>query len=114
MMTPIQHPQFALPTVQVVVLDDPAAHDYARRLAATGARFGVIGARSVDVVPYLTGATGNVVALIADADDPAQLADAVSRVEDRLQALAAVVRHRRDPLLTDGFATRPHRDPRAA
>ncbi|MFT3660220.1 MAG: hypothetical protein QM809_02140 [Gordonia sp. (in: high G+C Gram-positive bacteria)] len=107
-MTTITHPaSSASPTrpeapprtVQLVILDSPAAHRYARALARNGVGFGVVGDRASDVVPFLTGSGGGVVALVADPDDPGQLADAVDRVERRLTARAVLIRHHGDPLL---------------
>ncbi|MFT3899396.1 MAG: hypothetical protein QM728_04010 [Gordonia sp. (in: high G+C Gram-positive bacteria)] len=81
-------------SVDLVVLDDVAARAYAHSLLAAGVPFAVVAARESLLQPFA--AAGHVVALVADIDDPDQLAGVIGRVEQRLAPVGAVVRYRAD------------------
>ncbi|MFT3716149.1 MAG: hypothetical protein QM774_09440 [Gordonia sp. (in: high G+C Gram-positive bacteria)] len=81
------------PQAQLVVLDDDqAVLDYAHALADADQPIGVVSSGYRLVIPFLIGNAGHTVALVADPDDPAQLAAAIARVEERLGRVSAVIR----------------------
>ncbi|MCH5642087.1 MULTISPECIES: hypothetical protein [unclassified Gordonia (in: high G+C Gram-positive bacteria)] len=85
------------PDVTLVVLDDDASvADHARTLFAAQAPLAVVSAHYSQVVPFMLGNNGYTVALVADVDDPNQLAEAIAITEQRLGTVAAVVRYAAD------------------
>ncbi|MFI8773434.1 hypothetical protein ACIGKQ_14885 [Gordonia sp. NPDC062954] len=87
----------------VVVDDDPAVLDHARALFAHDIPFGVVGSQYSAVVPFMLGNNGHTVALVADVDDPDQLAGAIMTTERRLGPVRAVIRYASDlPAGMDG------------
>ncbi|MGW0037044.1 hypothetical protein [Gordonia sp. NPDC003376] len=85
------------PTVPLIVLtDDVVVRSYAEHLFDADVPLAVISAYYSDVVPYMLDNNGHTVALVADIDDPAQLADAILTVERRLGTVGAVVRYASD------------------
>lgn len=86
------HPQVAV----IVVDDDPAVLDHARDLFAHDIPFGVVSGRYTAVVPFMLGNNGHTVALVADVDDPDQLAQAIALTEHRLGPVGAVIRYASD------------------
>ena len=87
----------AQPSVQLVVLDDDqAALDYARALVAADVPVGVVSASYPLVIPFLISNRGLTAAVVADVDDPDQLASAIHRVEQKLGRVSAVIRYASD------------------
>lgn len=85
------------PEVPMIVLtDDRAVHTYADTLFDAGVPLAVVSSTYSDVVPYMLGNNGHTVALVADVDDPEQLAGAIVTVERRLGPVGAVVRYATD------------------
>ncbi len=85
------------PEVPMIVLtDDRAVHAYADTLFDAGMPLAVVSSTYSDVVPYMLGNNGHTVALVADVDDPEQLAGAIVTVERRLGPVGAVVRYATD------------------
>jgi len=83
--------------VSLLVLDDDApVHAYADEMFANNKPLGVISTRYSAVVPFMIGNRGRTVALIADVDDPNQLAEAIAIVERRLGHVTSLIRHRTD------------------
>lgn len=81
-------------SVSLVVLDDdPVVADHARTLFATGAPLAVVSSYYSQVVPFMLGNNGHTVALVADVDDPTQLAEAIVITEQRLGTVSAVIRY---------------------
>ncbi|MXP22972.1 hypothetical protein GIY30_16670 [Gordonia sp. HNM0687] len=80
----------------VVVDDDPAVRDHARTLFAHDIPFGVVSGHYSAVVPFMLGNNGHTVALVADVDDPDQLAEAIVATERRLGPVGAVIRYASD------------------
>ncbi len=93
-MRRIRHPQ---PEVTLVVLDDDAVvADHARALFEANVPLAVVSNHYTAVVPFMLGNNGYTVALVADVDDPAQLAGAIAITEQRLGPVAAVIRYATD------------------
>lgn len=93
-MRRIRHPQ---PEVTLVVLDDDAVvADHARTLFEANVPLAVVSNHYTAVVPFMLGNNGYTVALVADVDDPAQLAGAIAITEQRLGPVAAVLRYATD------------------
>ncbi|RPA12115.1 hypothetical protein [Gordonia sp. OPL2] len=85
------------PTVPLVVLDDdPAALDYARALFLRDIPLGVVSSQYSAAIPFMLGNNGHTVALVADVDDPDQLAEAIVLVERRLGHVGSVIRYAAD------------------
>ncbi|MFW0784465.1 hypothetical protein AAFP35_08060 [Gordonia sp. CPCC 206044] len=83
--------------VPLVVLDDDAAVlEHARSLFRHGVPLAVISSHYSEVVPFMLGNNGRTVALVADVDDPDQLAGAITVVEGRLGRVGSVVRYGTD------------------
>ncbi|WP_124707798.1 hypothetical protein [Gordonia insulae] len=95
------------PTVPLIVLDgDPAVLDHARALFRHDIPLGVVSSEYSGVVPFMLGNNGHTVALVADVDDPGQLAEAIVLVEQRLGRVSSVIRYPADlPAGTDLRAT---------
>ncbi|KSU54909.1 MULTISPECIES: hypothetical protein [Gordonia] len=83
-------------SVPLVVLDDPAALDYARSLFDCDIPLGVVSSRYSVILPFMVGNNGLTVALVADVDDPDQLAGAIGIVERRLGRVTSVIRYAGD------------------
>ncbi|GAB93870.1 hypothetical protein GORHZ_247_00080 [Gordonia rhizosphera NBRC 16068] len=84
-------------TVPLIVLDDdPAVADHARALFAQNVPVAVVSSQYSTVVPFMLGNNGYTVALVADVDDPDQLAEAIVIVERRLGRVGSVVRYAAD------------------
>lgn len=93
------------PDVPLVVLDDDVlVARYATTLFDEGTPVAVVSSNYYDVVPFMLRNNGHTVALVADVDDTAQLAEAITIVEQRLGHVASVIRYEAD------LATAPHRD----
>ncbi|MFW0791138.1 hypothetical protein [Gordonia sp. CPCC 205333] len=84
------------PVPLVVIGSDPAVADYARHLFAVGTPFGVVSDSYSDIVPFMLGNNGHTVALVADIDDAAQLAEAIMLIEKRIGRVSRVVRYLTD------------------
>ncbi|MGC4934247.1 hypothetical protein ACLQ3C_11240 [Gordonia sp. DT30] len=85
------------PAVPLIVLtEDRAVGAHAAVLFDAGAPLAVVSSAYSDVVPYMLGNNGHTVALVADVDDPEQLAAAIRTVESRLGPVGSVVRYRSD------------------
>ncbi|GAC70451.1 hypothetical protein [Gordonia soli] len=83
--------------VPLVVLDDDSAvRAIAQQMFADGSPMGIVGRSYADVVPFMLGNNGRVVALIADVDDPDQLAGAIRTVESRLGTVGSIIRFSAD------------------
>lgn len=82
-------------SVELIVLDDEAARRYAHELLDAGLPVAVVARTASLVVPFLE-AGGQTVAVVADIDDPDQLAGAIMRVESRLAPVGALIRYRCD------------------
>ncbi|GAA3726217.1 hypothetical protein [Gordonia hankookensis] len=95
------------PTVPLIVLDDdPAVLDYARALFRRDIPLGVVSSQYSAAVPFMLGNNGHTAALVADVDDPDQLAEAIVLVERRLGRVTSVIRYATDlPESTDLRAT---------
>ncbi|MBM7366160.1 hypothetical protein [Gordonia hydrophobica] len=79
--------------IPLLVLGDDDVAAVARDLSAQGLPMAVVGSDYASVVPFMTGRRiGYTVALVADVDDPIQLADVLSRVESRLGPVTRTVR----------------------
>ena len=79
----------------LVILDDEAAvANSAPDLFTRNEPLGVISTRYSVIMPFMVSNNGRTVALIADADDPKQLSEAVAIVERRLGHLSSVIRYR--------------------
>lgn len=76
----------------LLVVDDEAIAQMARDLTATGTPIAVVGRDYGSVVPFMVGRSGYTVALIADVDDPIQMADVLQRVESRIGTVTRTVR----------------------
>ena len=98
------------PTVPLVVLDDdPIVLDHARDLFRRDIPLGVVSSQYSAAIPFMLGNNGHTVALVADVDDPDQLAEAIVLVERRLGHVGSVVRYAADlpvdsPVVAAGFA----------
>ncbi|MEP9392380.1 hypothetical protein ABLE92_01535 [Gordonia sp. VNQ95] len=85
------------PEIPMIVLtDDPAVRGYADALFDTDVPVAIVSASYADVVPYMLGNNGHTVALVADVDDPEQLAAAILTVERRLGTVGSVIRYGAD------------------
>ncbi|GAB20468.1 hypothetical protein GOEFS_115_01080 [Gordonia effusa NBRC 100432] len=84
------------PVPLIVIGSDPAVADYARHLFAVGTPFGVVSDSYSDIVPFMLGNNGHTVALVADIDDSAQLAEAIVLIEKRIGRVHNVVRYSTD------------------
>lgn len=85
------------PAVPMVVLgDDDAVRAHADSLFEANQPLAVVSSSYCDVVPFMLGNNGYTVALVADVDDTAQLADAIVSIERRLGPVGAVVRYASD------------------
>ncbi|GAA1481644.1 hypothetical protein GCM10009624_20840 [Gordonia sinesedis] len=85
------------PEVPLVILgDDDLVWAHARRLFAANVPLAVVSCSYSDVVPFMLGNNGYTVALVADVDDTAQLADAIVSVEQRLGPVGSVIRYASD------------------
>ncbi|MEE3848958.1 hypothetical protein VZC37_01335 [Gordonia sp. LSe1-13] len=80
----------------VVVDDDPAVLDHARDLFRRNVPLAVVSNHYADVVPFMLGNNGYTVALVADVDDPGQLAEAIVITERRLGPVGSVIRYAAD------------------
>lgn len=75
------------PEVPMIVLtDDRAVHAYADTLFDAGVPLAVVSSTYSDVVPYMLGNNGHTVALVADVDDPEQLAGAIVTLPNAVSA----------------------------
>lgn len=91
--------------VALVVLDDDAAvADYAHSLFDHDIPLGVVSTHYSDVVPFMLGNNGHTVALVAEVDDPDQLAAAILHVERRLGNVGTVVRYAADLPVTSAMS----------
>ncbi|MDS1115211.1 hypothetical protein RD149_15715 [Gordonia westfalica] len=86
----------SIPSVPLVVLDETIAHDYARSLFDRDIPLGVISSTYYRVLPFMLYNNGHTVAVVADADDPGELAEAIVIVERRLGRVNSVVRYASD------------------
>ncbi|WP_161893988.1 hypothetical protein [Gordonia spumicola] len=77
--------------IPLIVLDDETV-EYARTLAAAGTPMAVVSDRYTPVLPFMIGNNGYTVALVADVDDPIQLAEVLGRVESRIGPVTRTVR----------------------
>lgn len=80
----------------VVIDDDPVVADHARALFAAGRPMAVVSSRYSDIMPFMLRNNGHTVALVANVDDTAQLAEAIVLVERRLGHVASVIRYASD------------------
>ena len=83
-------------SVPLVVLDNPAALEYARSLFECDIPMGVVSGRYSVILPFMVGNNGQTVALVADVNDPDQLAGAIGVVERRLGRVSSVIRYATD------------------
>lgn len=91
------HPDPTAAPVPLVVLgSDAGVADYARHLFAVGTPFGVVSDSYSDIVPFMLGNNGRTVALVADIDDSAQLAEAIVLIEKRIGRVSQVIRYGTD------------------
>ncbi|MDR2280228.1 MAG: hypothetical protein LBE07_05135 [Gordonia sp. (in: high G+C Gram-positive bacteria)] len=77
--------------IPLIVLDDETT-EYARSLADQGTPMAVVSVQYSPVLPFMVGNKGYTVAMVADVDDPIQLADVLGRVESRIGAVTRTVR----------------------
>lgn len=82
-------------SVTLVILDgDDAVAEYAHSLHRAGVRLAVLGASAESTAPFATGSAA--LTLVADVDDPDQIARAITVVEERLGRVTGVIRYRSD------------------
>lgn len=85
------------PEVPMIVLtEDAAVRAYAETLFDAGVPMAIVSSNYYDVVPYMLENNGYTVALVADVDEPGQLAGAILTVERRLGPVGSVVRYASD------------------
>ncbi len=83
--------------IPLIVLDDETT-EYARRLAEAGTPMAVVSDQYAPVLPFMVGNNGYTVAMVADVEDPIQLADVLGRVESRIGPVTRTVGgHRSTP-----------------
>lgn len=80
----------------LVLGSDPDVADYARHLFAVGTPFGVVSDSYSEIVPFMLSNNGHTVALVADIDDSAQLAEAIVLIGKRIGRVSHVVRYSSD------------------
>ncbi|MGO3327400.1 hypothetical protein [Gordonia sp. (in: high G+C Gram-positive bacteria)] len=78
--------------IPLLVIDDDTASRLAHELTSTGRPVAIVGRDYRSVVPFMVGRSGYTVALVADVDDPIQLADVFDRVESRLGPVTRTLR----------------------
>lgn len=90
-------PSKPVPEIAMVVLtDEPSVRDHANTLVTAGIPVAIVSARYSDVVPFMFGNNGHTVVLVADVDDPEQLAGAIATIERRLGTVGSVIRYATD------------------
>ncbi|EON32218.1 MULTISPECIES: hypothetical protein [Gordonia] len=83
-------------SVPLVVLEDPAAIDYAHALFRLDIPVAVVSSEYSAVLPFMVGNNGYTAALVADVDDPEQLAEAIVIIERRFGRVDSVIRYATD------------------
>ncbi|MFT4127820.1 MAG: hypothetical protein QM662_16525 [Gordonia sp. (in: high G+C Gram-positive bacteria)] len=92
-----RHSTIPRPTVPLVVLtDDRAVRDYAQSLFDARIPVAIVSSTYSDIVPFMLANNGFTVALVADVDNPDQLAGAILTAEQRLGPVGAVIRYATD------------------
>lgn len=85
------------PEVPMIVLtEDPAVRAYAEQLFEADVPVAIVSSSYSDVIPFMLDNNGHTVALVADIDDPEQLASAIVTIERRLGRVGSVVRYAAD------------------
>ncbi|MFT4042066.1 MAG: hypothetical protein QM673_02765 [Gordonia sp. (in: high G+C Gram-positive bacteria)] len=80
----------------IVLDDDEAVAEYAERRFRAGIPLAVVSGHYSDVIPYMLHNNGHTVALVADVNDPVQLAETIVLVERRLGRVGSVIRYGTD------------------
>lgn len=83
-------------SVPLVVLEEPAAIDYAHLLSSSNIPLAVVSNQYSAVLPFMLGNNGRTAALVADVDDPNQLAEAIVIIERRFGRVDSVIRYASD------------------
>ncbi|MFE0748672.1 hypothetical protein [Gordonia sp. NPDC058843] len=83
-------------SVPLVVLEDPAAIDYAHTLFRLDIPVAVVSSEYSAVLPFMVRNNGYTTALVADVDDPEQLAEAIVIIERRFGRVDSVIRYATD------------------
>lgn len=80
----------------IVLTEDSAVRAYAEHLFDADIPVAIVSSNYSDVIPFMLGNNGHTVALVADVDDPEQLAGAIVTIERRLGPVGSVVRYATD------------------
>ncbi|WP_238421982.1 hypothetical protein [Gordonia sp. 'Campus'] len=83
-------------SVPLVVLENPAAIDHAYDLFRHDIPLAVVSSQYSAVLPFMLGNNGHTAALVADVDDPGQLAEAIVIIERRFGRVDSVIRYAAD------------------
>ncbi|EGD54469.1 hypothetical protein [Gordonia neofelifaecis] len=85
------HKKITPTDIPLLILDDESVAAYAARLAADRRPMAVVSSSYSPVLPFMIGNNGYTVAMVADVNDPIQLADVIDRVQSRLGPISRTV-----------------------